>query len=382
MHRLTGITQNYAWGSQTLLAGLRGTEPAANPEAEIWYGAHEAAPSLLDDGRTLLADLQSDAVNALGHDIVDRYGAKLPFLLKLLAAAEPLSIQAHPTREQAREGFARENAAGVALDASHRSFRDDAPKPELIVALTPFEALVGFRPIPLTIDYLSTIGATSLEDAVRSHGLAGTVRLALDPTSAERDRVDVAVAQLVDRATHYGDDPWRAEASVVVSISSLHPNDPGILVAALLNHVELEPGEAVFLGAGTLHAYVNGLGVEIMGNSDNVMRGGLTKKHIDTPNLLAALRDEATDVDVLTPGAHGRYDTPAPEFRLSRVTGQSLPVSGPAIILAVEGTTTVAGHDQELALAPTDAVWLAAGDDATATSTGSCFIAEVGHHSD
>ncbi len=378
MQRLTGITRNYAWGSQTLLAELRGDRPSDEREAEIWYGAHEAAPSLLGEERTLLADIEADAGSVLGNDVVDQYGEKLPFLLKLLAAAEPLSIQAHPTREQAKEGFARENAAGVAVDAPHRSFRDDAPKPELIVALTSFEALVGFRPMPLTIDYLSSIGAATLEDVVHNQGLRGTVRWALDPTAAEREHVVTALAELVEGASHSRDERWSAETALVRLISALYPYDSGILVAALLNHLQLDPGEAVFLGPGTLHAYVGGLGVEIMGNSDNVLRGGLTKKNIDTKNLLLALRDEATDVNVLTPDAHGRYDTPAREFRLSRVSGKSRPVSGPAIILAIDGTTTVNDGNQRFTLAPTEAVWLDSAEAATTTSTGLSFIAEVG----
>ncbi len=378
MDRLTGITQNYAWGSQTLLAELRGVGPSGEREAEIWYGAHDAAPSLLGGGRTLLSDIQSDAARVLGDEVVGEHGAKLPFLLKLLAAAEPLSIQAHPTREQAKRGFARENEAGVAVNARHRSFRDDAPKPELIAALTPFEALVGFRPLQLTVDYLSSVGADTLEHVVKDRGFAAAVRWALAPTTAEREAVDSEVATLVKGAANYRGHQWAAEAALVVTISKLYPGDPGILIAALLNRVQLEPGEAVFLDAGTLHAYIGGLGVEIMGNSDNVLRGGLTKKNVDTENLLDVLHDEATEVEIITPDLHGIYQTPASEFRLSRVTGQSPSISGPAIILAVEGTTNVDGQGQQHVLNPTEAVWLGASEMATVTTSDSCFVAVVG----
>jgi len=378
MERLRGITQSYAWGSHTLLAKLRGLDRSSDPEAEIWYGAHDAAPSVFEDNRTLLSDIEADPTVVLGDDVVEAHGAKLPFLLKLLAADEPLSIQAHPTGEQARAGFARENAAGVALDAPDRSFRDDAPKPELIAALTPFEALVGFRPLDCSLDYLSSMGAGRFEAVVREQGLGSAVRWALDPAPAERHNVQLALDEVIRGINQYRGAPWAGETAVLTSVASLYPGDAGVLVAALLNRVRLEPGQAMFLGARTLHSYVGGLAVEIMGNSDNVLRGGLTKKNVDKTNLFDILLDETTEVEVITPDASGCYPTLANEFQLSRISNGSRTLQGPAIVLATEGNTTVATNEDQIVLTPTEAVWLDATNVATASSPGCCFIAEVG----
>ncbi|MDW3180293.1 MAG: mannose-6-phosphate isomerase, class I [Acidimicrobiia bacterium] len=379
MERLTGITQRYAWGSHTLLATLRGLEPSDDPEAEIWYGAHDAAPSVLDGGQTLISDIEADPKSLLGNGIVREHGAKLPFLLKLLAVGEPLSIQAHPTAEQAAAGFERENAAGILIGAPNRSFRDDAPKPELIAALTPFEALVGFRPVPRTLDYLASIGAHTLQHVLRERGLLATVRWALAPTADERASVETAVDELVLSAGRDESIEWHLEAQLVSSIAKLYPGDAGLLIAALLNRVLLEPGEALYLDAGTLHSYVSGLGVEIMGNSDNVLRGGLTKKNTDAENLLEVLRDEASEVEVITPDGDGTYQTPAREFLLSTLTAESKSITGPAIVLAIDGEVTILCDGRTLVLAPTEAVWLSAADSATAETNGRCFVAEVPH---
>lgn len=378
MQRLIGTIRNYAWGSHTMLSSLRGEQSSDLPEAEIWYGAHPVAPSSFEDGSTLLTAIEADAAALVGEGNVNRFGTHLPFLLKLLAADRPLSIQAHPTIEQAREGFARETAAGVSIDAPNRSFTDENHKPELIVAITPFEALVGFRETARTLDLLRDLDAPqSLISRVSDQGPKAAVRWLLESKPAHQDDVTTCITRLVAGAKSYAGDAWAAEADHLARLDSLYPDDAGIGIAALLNRIVLQPGEAVFLDAGNLHAYVSGLGVEIMANCDNVLRGGLTPKHIDVASLLTIVRPDSLDV---TPVGmdDNRYLSPAREFALTRVDPNSpRTVAGPAVVLAVEGTTS-ATTEERLTLEPTEAVWVPVGETASIHSTGLAFIAEVG----
>lgn len=379
MERLIGITQNYAWGSYTMLSSLRGKSSSDLPEAEIWYGAHPAAPSELAGGSTLLAAIEADAAALVGEANVNRFGTRLPFLLKLLAADRPLSIQAHPTIEQAREGFAREDEAGIAPEASNRSFRDDNHKPELIAAITPFEALVGFRAPTRTVDFLRDLGAPpSFIECVSNEGPKAAMERLLQPQGAHQEDTTAWIAAIVAGAKAYEGGEWAAEADLLARLDSMYSDDPGIGVAALLNRVLLEPGEALFLDSGNLHAYVSGLGVEIMANCDNVVRGGLTQKHIDVPTLVTIVRPESVDAAPVEEDDN-RYVSPAPEFALTRVGPDAARSAvGPAIVLAVEGTTSAA-NNEELVLEPTEAAWLPIGESASVTSTGLAFIAEVGY---
>jgi len=360
-----------------MLSSLRGEQSSELPEAEIWYGAHPVAASKFLDGSTLLAAIEADPTALVGEENVDRFGARLPFLLKLLAADRPLSIQAHPTIEQAREGFARENKAGVAVDAPNRSFRDNNHKPELIAAITPFEALVGFREPALTVDLLRELAApASFISSVSEEGPKAAMRSLLESKPVDRDDVTACITAIVAGAQAYACDAWAAEADLLARLDSLYPGDPGIGVAALLNRVVLQPGEAIFLDAGNLHAYIAGLGIEIMANCDNVVRGGLTPKHIDVPSLLTIVCPEPLDATPLGLD-DDRYHSPAPEFALTRVGPDTARTAvGPAIVLAVEGSTS-ATDDETLLLEPTEAVWLPVGESASVRSTGIAFIAEV-----
>jgi mannose-6-phosphate isomerase len=378
VERLIGTIQNYAWGSHTMLSSLRGEESSELPEAEIWYGAHPVAPSKFNDGSTLLAAIEADATALVGEGNVDRFGTRLPFLLKLLAADKPLSIQAHPTIEQAREGFAREDEAGVAVDAPNRSFRDNNHKPELIAAITPFEALVGFREPTRTVDFLRGLEAPgSIISCVSEEGPKAAMQWLLEPQSAHQDDVTTCIAAIVAGAKTYTGNVWAAEADLVTRLNSMYPNNPGVGIAALLNRIVLEPGEAAFLDTGNLHAYVSGLGVEIMANCDNVVRGGLTPKHIDVPSLLTIVRSDSLDAKPVALD-NDRYLSPAPEFALTRVDPDVVrTVAGPAIVLAVEGTTT-ALTEETLMLEPTQAAWVPFGESVSVSSTELAFIAEVG----
>jgi len=310
----------------------------------------------------------------------ERFGPGLPFLLKLLAANRPLSIQVHPSIPQAQAGFAAEETAGVPADAPHRSFGDPNHKPELIAAITPFEALVGFRALDSTIALLTDLGVTNhFVDTLATKGFLAAVGYLLAPTSAEeQSNADAAIRSIVDGANVYNEPEWSNEADLLTRLSIIYPGDPGIGVAALLNRVLLQPGEAIFLDAGTMHAYVGGLGVEIMANCDNVIRGGLTSKHIDVDSLLEIVRPEAF-APVPISIENGRYHSPAPEFALTRVTpGTRFDVVGPSVVISTNGTTAVTEGSEQLDLRPAEAAWVPAGEHVQVTSTALGFIATVG----
>jgi mannose-6-phosphate isomerase len=255
-----GVVQHYAWGDRSFIPRLLGTSPDGRPWAELWLGTHPAAPAVVDDGRPL-RDLTGE----------------LPYLLKVLAAAEPLSLQTHPTAARARAGFAHEQAIGIPVDAPERVYKDPHPKPELIVALEDFDALCGFRPVEATVELLRAHGIAALADRLDGDGLPAVV------TGLLHGEIDAG--PLVDAcARAQGPEP-----QLVVDLAVRHPGDPSAAITLLLNRVTLAPGEALYLAPGTLHAYVGGAGVEVMGPSDNVVRGGLTAKHVDVDELIAVL---------------------------------------------------------------------------------------------
>lgn len=367
MDLLENVIQRYAWGSRTALAELRGApSPTEGPEAELWMGAHPAAPSRVvrGDERLTLAEVVARAPEAeLGARAARDHEGQLPFLLKVLAAAQPLSLQAHPDAAQAREGFAREEAAGVPRDAPHRSYRDPWPKPELLCALTPFDALCGFRPAAEARAVLDALGAPAL-DPVRER-LAGAdgadalrdafTLLATLPAPARAPLVEATVAA----AARVRAGPFADALAWIPRFAALYPGDPGVVISLLLRFVRLAPGDALYLPAGNLHAYLSGVGVEIMATSDNVLRGGLTPKHVDVPELLRVLhfREQAIPVVRPRPGWPGEdvYPTPSRHFELSRIELTGVPfratVAGPEILLCTQGdVTATAGGGERLAL--------------------------------
>lgn len=336
MRIIDGVVRPYAWGSRTAIASMQGRPvPSAHPEAELWFGSHPAGSARCVDVAGIQQDLvdviDADPIGTLGPASTDAFGERLPFLLKVLAAEEPLSLQAHPSAEQARAGFERENSRGVALEARDRNYRDPWHKPELIVATTPFDALAGFRRPEDTIRLLRALQVSELDPYLGmlagqpdSEGLRAlfTTWLTL-PESLLRQLVPAVLAGAV-AVLSAGETEFVAELRTVCELGEAYPNDPGVLASLLLNNIHLEPGQGLYLAAGNLHAYLRGTGVEIMANSDNVLRGGLTPKHIDVPELLRVLDFTPVDVADLTPqvrtiGAERVYLTPAPEFRLSRV---------------------------------------------------------------
>lgn len=341
----------YPWGSRTAIAALTGRlTPSRTPEAELWMGAHPVAPSFVErDGeRTSLEDVIARAPEReLGGKVVRALGPRLPFLLKVLAAAEPLSLQAHPTMDQARAGYDAETQRGVPIDAPHRNYKDRSHKPELLCALTPFKALSGFRRVDEALGLFDRLAVSELEPVLAplrastdATGLAEMFRsLMTMPSERRAPAIDATIA-----ACARAREAFPREHALVERLRALYPDDLGIVSALFLELVDLEPGEAVYLGAGNLHAYLEGTGIEVMASSDNVLRGGLTKKHVDVHALLGVLDFRAGPASVRRPRAvdahEAVYDTPAHEFRLSRlhVAGAvTRAARGPEILLTTEG---------------------------------------------
>ncbi|QCX77012.1 Mannose-6-phosphate isomerase [Streptomyces sp. YIM 121038] len=381
MDRLTNTIRPYAWGSTTAIAGLLGVEPTGEPQAEMWMGAHPGAPSRTERG-PLNEVIDEDPRAELGPRAVDKFGPRLPFLLKILAAGAPLSVQVHPDLEQAREGYEDEEARGVPLDAPHRNYKDANHKPELICALTPFDGLCGFRPPAEAADLIEGLAVDSLKpyvDLLRAKPEDAALREVLTAVlTADREEMARAVTEAAAVAERLGG-PYAPYADAARHF----PGDPGVIAAMLLNHVTLKPGEALYLGAGVPHAYLNGMGVEIMANSDNVLRCGLTPKHVDVPELLRVVRFEASDPGILRPEASPDgeevYETPIDEFRLSRYvlpegdTRHDLTAGTPQILLCAAGEVRVG----DLSLTPGGSVFVPADEKADVSGSGTLFRATV-----
>jgi mannose-6-phosphate isomerase len=394
MDLLRPVIQPYAWGSRHAIAGLQGrTLPSDGPEAELWMGAHPAAPSgLTRAGRNLTLDavIAADPGRELGVACRDRFGGRLPFLLKILAAEKALSIQVHPDRKQAEAGFAAERGRdGV------RAYVDDWPKPELLHALTPFEVLAGFRAPGDAADVLASIELAELNavtSVLRGSGgperLTEALRIILTWPEQDRARLLGAVVPACARAAA-GTGSHAAAFGAVVRMSADHPGDIGLLASLLFQHRILAPGEALFMPAGGLHAYIAGVGVEVLANSDNVLRAGLTPKHIDIPELLRVI-NPAAEVPVLPPrplaGVPGAvvHESPSPEFRLYRftLTGEQaeLLASGPRIALCTSGEALLLdAAGTELRLQRSESCFLSDADGTvTATGEGVVFVATAG----
>ncbi len=389
MDLLRNTVRPYPWGSTTAIPELLGVDnPTDQPQAELWMGAHPSAPSELKregDDTTLDAVVGADPQGELGAATTRRFGGRLPFLLKVLAAQKALSIQLHPDRAQAEAGYAAEEARGVPRDARERVYVDDWPKPEVLCALTPFEVLAGLRPAAEAADALDLLGVAALDEVVaelRAAPKPATVAGALARLLGwpEQDRAAL-VGQVVEAAARAAAVPsgFQAAYGAVGRMALDHPGDIGLACALLMNHAVVQPGQALFMGAGGLHAYIEGTGIELMANSDNVIGAGLTGKHIDIPELVRVLDPEVA-VPILTARhtADGveEFDTPVPEFRLRRLTverGAPLHAPGtglPRILLCVEGAATVASGPETLELARGQSCFLSAADAAVTLEAG------------
>ena len=391
MLQLVGEIRSYAWGSTDAIPDILGTPRTGEPQAEYWLGAHESAPAKA--GGSALDALLASHPDWIGTHSRDRFGDVLPYLMKILAAEQPLSLQAHPSRAQAEEGFTRENAAGIAINDPQRTYKDAWPKPEVIVAISEFEGLCGFADPKRTwelFDQLTASGElmTLVAPLKDRGGAAGLAEVFLEVLSIGADRqhiVTEVVAAAVRHRNAHG--PLGRFARTAIELDEFYPGDPSILAALLCNRVSLQPGEALFMPAANMHAYLQGTGIEVMANSDNVLRGGLTPKYIDVEQLVAVVNFAPETPTVIYPVGEApglsRYPTPAPEFALWRLdlqpgTTVTLPaVDSARILLVIEGflatddTTTPELHQGEAAFLP-------AGEHRTVSGNCVAFLAAPG----
>ncbi|MGV8968054.1 MAG: mannose-6-phosphate isomerase, class I [Cellulomonas sp.] len=371
MIRLINPDRRYAWGSFTAIPTLLGIPVTVFPVAESWMGAHPSAPSLADlalGSQGLDAFITADAFSALGADVVSRFGPALPYLLKLLAAETPLSLQVHPQLEEARKGHAAEDAAGIPTDAPHRNYRDANHKPELVYALTPFEAICGFRAPRRAAELFAGLDAPlarTLHAVLARRPTADGIREAftrlLQPATRPTPADVFAVAHACAARLSDGSPSLRADR-IVVSLAEAYPGDPGVVTSLLLNPVTLQPGEAMFIPAGGVHAYLHGFAVEIMASSDNVLRAGLTPKHIDVAELLRNVDYVAAPPIRIAPevvnGVTKMFYAPVDDFELSVTDidddeSHPVPGRGPRILLCLDGQLSFrwagpAGSDPEM----------------------------------
>jgi mannose-6-phosphate isomerase len=391
--RLENTVQHYDWGSPEWIPELLGRRNISRvPWAELWLGVHPGGPSRLaaDNGKPdtaapLLGDLiAEDPVFCLGGEAEKTYGA-LPFLFKILAARKPLSIQAHPNLDQAKEGWDRENSEGVDPKAPNRNYRDPNHKPEIICALSPFTAMCGFRTpeeIRALLEIFNKDAPTVLRPAVAS---LVSALAAMDGDSPLKNFLRALFALDIDARKNLSvyaqsrqfdaDDPrYRDEWKLVRWFAELYPGDPAVIAPLYLNLVCLEPGEAVYLPAGVLHAYVYGLGVELMANSDNVLRGGLTPKHIDVTELFRVLKFSPFRPEILRPpgtkeagAVRYRYPAPCGEFSLSSLSGGEQPYDekGPSIVIVTQGRLKITGNGfEDVVLEKGESAFIPAGEAA------------------
>ncbi len=385
---LDPVIAPYAWGSTRAIAEIQGRPvPSPGPEAELWIGAHPTAPSRLrrdDRPTTLDAVIAADPVHELGAEQVRRFGSRLPFLLKVLAAERALSIQVHPDRAQARAGFRAENERGLSPDDPGRNYVDEWAKPEIICALTPFEALAGFRdPVEAAdlLDGLDLPELTPLTARLRTdHDRRAALDAILSWPTTERPSLLARAISAAKAISHLA-----PAYQVVGQTAADRPDDLGVLATLLLRHLVLAPGEALFMPAGGIHAYLCGVGVELLGNSDNVLRAGLTGKHVDVAELLRVV-DPAVAVPLIEPTAIGGgtwvYECAAEQLRLYRVdlTGDPVPLpgSGPRLVLCLDGDA-VLHAGSTLTLARGTAAFVSAADPAvTVAGHGTVYAAATG----
>jgi mannose-6-phosphate isomerase len=365
LFRMINPVMPYAWGSHDAIAVLQGREPSGQPEAELWMGAHPHASSTLvgaDGGEpiSLEAAIAAEPERFLGAAALATFGPRLPFLLKVLAAAEPLSLQVHPDNAQARRGFEIEDVAGIDRSAPNRSYRDPYAKPEMIVALTRFEALQGFRPAADAVLLLEAIGIELLAPLlaeIRAGLAVGEAFLRLVEWPQAQRSVLVAQCAVGVRAV-LAREPLHPVYGWIQWLTTRYPEDPGVVAPALLNYAVLAPGQALIVTPGQIHAYLQGTGVEILGASDNVIRGGLTPKHVSVGDLRNVLDLTSQVPTIASPVAEGGveefWSAPFREFELSSVSVTSAEVAlrrrGPEVIVCTSGSVDIADDDSRIAL--------------------------------
>lgn len=373
MQKMINAVQNYAWGSHDALNKLYGfSNPDNKPMAELWMGAHPLSSSKVLDKNgnkvSLRDEIAKDLTGNLGSAVAKRFG-ELPFLFKVLCAAQPLSIQVHPSKHAAEEGFAREESAGIAINAANRNYKDPNHKPELVYALTPFKAMNGFREFAEIAQLLQPVASAHPDIAkfIQSPDAQHLSVLFGNLLSMTGEQKSHALSVLAEALNHQQGAAWDA----VRGIARFYPDDSGLFSPLLLNTVELEPGQSMFLYAETPHAYLDGVGLEIMANSDNVLRAGLTPKYIDVPELLANVKFIAKPANTLltTPVVNGhetRFPIPVEDFAFAVHTlteaSQSLAQESAAILFCVTGEATLIKGEQRIVLVPGESCYLPASE--------------------
>lgn len=381
MQKLNNSLQNYAWGSKTALTELYGIEnPQGLPMAELWMGAHPKSPSTVEVNgitRSLRDVINDDQVATLGAAVAQRFG-ELPFLFKVLCADQPLSIQVHPSKTAAEAGFARENAAGIPLSAAERNYKDANHKPELVYALTPFQAMNGFRELPEIVSLLEPVAGAHPQIAhfLENASEAALAKLFATLLSLKDESKTRALGVLKSALNAREGEPWQT----IKTIASDYPDDNGLFSPLLLNVITLQPGEAMFLFAETPHAYLKGVALEVMANSDNVLRAGLTPKFIDIPELLANLKFEAKPAATLltqpqTQGDSLNFPIPVEDFAFAihklSATPLTLAQHSAALLFCIEGQAVIEKAGQQLVLQPGESCFVAASESpVSAAGTG------------
>ena len=359
---LKNIVKEYSWGSYTAIPKLLGKRPPYDkPQAEVWIGAHISASSMVKSGSKweALKDLIDKYPDEfLGKECAKKYGGQLPFLLKIIAAKEPLSIQAHPNRTMAKKGFKRENRLGIPLDSSGRNYRDNNHKPECLCAISGFEALCGFRRVSETVLLLKKACPETLKKQINelknNTNPSGLKSFFTSVMTMDNDRKKSVVSEAFRNAGIFADEnPAFKWVSV---IAGKYPSDIGAIAPLFLNYVYLEPGQAMFIQTGQLHTYLEGVALELMADSDNVIRGGLTPKHVDVQELLNIVKFKQLKTGIILPEKNRNesiYKTPAGEFVLSAInvtnseTYTSPEKRSVEIILCIEGRAVIAGSEDD-----------------------------------
>ncbi len=373
MQKLINSVQHYAWGSKNALTELYGiANPDNQPMAELWMGAHPKSSSKVQDAQGHLLSLremiEQDKAGLLGSAVAERFG-ELPFLFKVLCADQPLSIQVHPNKRASEIGFAKENAAGIPLDAAERNYKDPNHKPELVFALTPFLAMNAFRPFSEIVSLLQPVAGANQAIAhfLQEPGAERLSQLFASLLNLKGDEKSRALAVLKAALNSQQGEPWQT----IRVISEFYPDDSGLFSPLLLNVVKLNPGEAMFLFAETPHAYLQGVALEVMANSDNVLRAGLTPTYIDIPELVANVK--------FTPKAAGEllrqpvkqasaleFPIPVDDFAFSlhdlSTTGSDLAQQSAAILFCVEGEAVLSKGDETMVLKPGESAFISASE--------------------
>ena len=379
MQKLINSVQNYAWGSKTALTDLYGiANPNNLPMAELWMGAHPKSSSKIEDAggqaRSLRDVIDADKAALLGDKVAQRFG-ELPFLFKVLCADQPLSIQVHPNKQASAIGFAKENAAGIPLDAAERNYKDPNHKPELVFALTPFLAMNAFREFSEIISLLQPVAGAhnAIAHFLENPNAEALSQLFASLLNMQGEEKSHALAVLKAALESQQGEPWET----IRLIAQFYPDDSGLFSPLLLNVVKLNPGEAMFLFAETPHAYLQGVALEVMANSDNVLRAGLTPKYIDIPELVANVKFVAKPAaELLTQpvknGAELDFPIPVEDFAFSlhdlSQTETTIAQESAAILFCVEGEATLHKGEQRLVLKPGESAFVAANESPVSVS--------------